>query len=122
MLAITPIHETYQTAAELGIREDEREALIWVRGELAYSGLPLDMGAPCGTTCCIGGHVAARLGVDQRRYVVYDAHSSSLLDLFYGPWYIVRDVRDPKKAVRAIDAFMTGAQSRCWHIALEAEA
>lgn len=137
MLAITPIKEIYLTAVELGIRDDEREALIWVRGELAEGRLVYvqdinainvecafnmeAFGSGCGTPACIGGWVAVKIKQNQEDYV-FKVRSAALRPLYW-PWSIDADWTEltPAQAVRAIDAFLTGAGDRCWHVALEAE-
>lgn len=125
MIARTLIEDTYLSAKQLGIREDEREALIAVRNDLddgRISEMKFDMMSPCGSCCCIGGHVATKLGLIQIIYV-YDQESlvRPLYCLFFpdsgASWNATSD-----QAVRAIDSWLTGAGDRCWHVALESEA
>lgn len=89
--------QSFMTAADLGIEEVERQALIKVlgmleRGELhdakdADEGENLFCmsmtGAGCGTPACIGGWVAVILDIDQYDYVWSHA-GKSLADLYFG--------------------------------------
>lgn len=127
MLAKTPIEDTYLSAEQLGIREDEREALIAVRNDLASGRIrksAFDMSTTgemsCGTVACIGGHMGMRLGIFGRQLTDFVGNHLPLKHLFY-PYNNVHSGQTRAQAVRAIDAWLTGAGDRCWHIALKSE-
>lgn len=137
MLAKTPITDTYLTAAELGITEAEREALIWVREELASGRIKHetlnvagDRYTPktafnmnrdeCGSAVCICGWMRVRLG----RYIPvgFSGENKTFAALFLPrsayAFGIDWDDLTPAQAVRAIDFWATGHQADCWALAL----
>lgn len=135
MLAKTPITEQYLSAAELGITEQEREALLWVREELASgriehsrpsNGNIFEVEVPlsfnmvdvrCGSVACIKGWAEHYLQND----LAFEGASEKPTGCLFFPSVGDYPNLTPAQAVRAIDYWATGHRENCWALALADE-
>jgi len=111
-------HEPYLPAEALGIEDWEREELIALWSKLEAEAAVLDMNqaaSDCGSTCCIGGHIALSHGISvrgARRYVQDQAQAGGLLAALFFPDLTVNH-RHPgwrasgPEAARAVLNFLT---------------
>lgn len=108
------------TAAELGIRTWEHQALQGIRVLLLAGRIRVDMRQPdlrlaCGSAVCVGGWVAAMSPQAPDQYVL--TYEGPLVRLYFPPQQAAYSAGSGAVAA-AIDAFLCGAAEDPWGAAL----